>query len=208
MRAHGTRACYVFGPEPGSDRSKGCRCEPCMKANRDYSRARYRAAHRPDEEAVPAYVDAYPARVHLEWLASVGVGTRTISERSRLSRTNLVEIKLGRQRRCTAETLDRVLAVGKSSIRGSTLLPAGPTWKLLNDLIRHGYTKTEIARLLGSKAKTPALQIDREFVTATNAEKVRALHERLLFRVIRDREINREAVARSRARRAEEAIVS
>ncbi len=159
MRAHGSRACYVFGVEPGSDRSKGCRCEPCVEANRVYARERDRATRRPDVELEPAYIDATEVRKHLRMLSRRGVGLRTVAERAGLGRTALSKLKSGKVRRCRPSTADAILLVFPVDARAGAYVDAGPTWRLLDELIAHGYTRTDLARRLGSKAKTPALQL-------------------------------------------------
>lgn len=188
MRAHGTRACYVFGPEPGSDRSRGCRCEPCRDANRVYARDRDRATRRPDVVVTPAYVDASEAADHLRWLRSQGVGLRTVSARSGVSRSTLHQLAGGTRARATEATIDRILAVGRHAAHGAALVEAKETWRLLDDLLAHGFTRTFLARSLGSAATNPALQISRDRVTAENARKVKDLHRRLLLPVIVERE--------------------
>lgn len=189
MREHGTRACFVFGPEPGDDRSKGCRCEPCRLANAAYARERYRKAHRPDETLDPAYVDNAEARRHLAWLRDQGVGLRTVAIRSGVGRTALHKIATGRVTRSRPETIDAILAVGRSAVRGAALVDAGPTWRRIDDLLAHGWTRTAIAAALGQQGNPPSLQLGRERVTAANAHAVEELHRTALLAVLRDREL-------------------
>lgn len=202
MRDHGTRACYVFGPQPGGDRSNGCRCDPCRAANRAYQRNRDRARRRPDVTVEPAYIDAGEVRRHLRWLSRHGVGLRTVAARSGVPRSALAELKTGRRRRCTPDTADRVLLVLPVDAADQALVDARPTWRLIDDLITHGHTRTSIARALGSTAATPALQIGRHQVTARTARKVKALHAALLADVLVDREHERRRRAAHRGRAA------
>lgn len=189
MRAHGTRACYMFGPDRGSDSSKGCRCLPCTDANRDYARLR--------ATGQVSMVGATEARRHIAWLASQGVGARAIQAASRVSRSTVRAISHGRPR-IRASVAEAILLVFPVDAAPRAHIPAGPTWLLLDELLAQGYTKTYLAAELGSKAKTPALQISREQVTAENAKRVRELHRRLLLPVLVDRE---NAAARRRAHR-------
>lgn len=191
MRQHGTRACYVFGPEPGSDRTKGCRCDRCRQACADYARERYRKAHRPDETLEAAYVDNAEAREHLAWLRTQGVGYRTVAVRTGMSRTTITKIGSGTVTRSRRATIDEILAVGKSAAHGRALVDAGPTWRRIDDLLAHGWTRAGIASALGYR--TPALQLDRDRITATNAETIRAFYDSVMWRVDRDREIARDA---------------
>lgn len=197
VRAHGTRACYVHGP---AGRSKGCRCEPCRDANRTYARTRARRAARPDEILEPAYVDNSEAREHLAWLASVGVGKRTVSERSGVALSAIEKIRRGTVTRSRPDTIAKILAVGRSAARGAALVDAEPTRRLIDDLLAHGWTRTAIARELGSQAKRPSLQIRGTRVTAETARRVADLHHRALLPVIVERERMREKRAAYRAK--------
>lgn len=202
MRAHGTRACYVFGPEPGGDRANGCRCDPCTAANRNYARERDRRSRRVAygiEEAADAYIDAGEVRAHLRWLAGQGLGLRSIARAAHASRTSLQELKTGRRRRVTPAVAERILLVLPVDAADRALIPAGPTWKLLEDLIGHGHTRTSIARELGSTAKHPALQVGRDLVEASTARKVKDLHDRLMLPIVLERKLEAERRRRYRA---------
>jgi hypothetical protein len=59
------------------------------------------------------------------------------------------------------------------------LVAAGRTWALLNELLEAGYTKTFRAKQLGSRAKTPSLQIEGDRITALTASKVERLYRRI-----------------------------
>jgi hypothetical protein len=201
-REHGTRAAYVFGVEPGGDRRNGCRCEPCTRANREYQRARDRAARRPDEELPAAFIDATEVRTHLCWLGIQGVGLRTVADRSRVSRSALAKLRNGSVRRCTPAVADRVLAVGLHRAAAGCLLDATRTWELIDDLLVHGHTRTEIARMLGSRARNPALQLRRTRVSAANAAKIEEVYRTLMADVLARRERDRDAQRAHRARSA------
>lgn len=191
MRDHGTRARYVFGAT-GADRSNGCRCEPCKEANRAYARDRYRKAHRPDETLEPAYVDAAEARQHLEWLRTVGVGYRTVAARTGLARSAIQKIGGGKVTKARQSTIDAILAVPRSAARPGAYVPAAPTWRLIDDLLAHGFTKVAIARHITGNPDTLALQLGRDRVTAANAAAVQALHQSALLPVLRQRELDAE----------------
>ena len=195
MRAHGTRACFVHGPNPGT--GNGCRCEPCREANRVYSREMYRAKHRPDGQWEP-YVDATEARDHLTWLRSVGVGRRTVSERSGVAVSAVQRIANGTRTKARKQTVDAILAVGRSAAHGAALVDAGPTWKLVDDLLAHGWTKKRIGQNLTGDPRTVSLQLGRVRVTAETAARVRAIHETALRPVLRDREIQAQRRAQHR----------
>lgn len=164
MREHGTRAKYV---------AERCRCEPCTEANRVYNRERERRQARvrygieaPDDK----YVDPAEAREHLEWLRSIGVGTRTIADRAGLGRTAITKILQGDRSRIHRDTAARILSVGRSAQPRTTLVDAGPSWELIDDLIYLGFTKARIAHELG--ATTPALHLGRHRITLRKAREV------------------------------------
>lgn len=196
-RSHGTRAAYVFGVAPGTGR--GCRCPACTEANRDYQRARDRAKRRPDERRDPAYVDADEVRDHLHWLARKGLGLRTVASQARVSRSSLAELKKGSRRRCSSAVADRILAVGLHRAAPGCLLDARATWRLLDELLAHGHTRSELARRLGSTARVPKLQLGRTRISAANARKVDELYRDLMADVLARRERDRDA---QRVRRA------
>jgi hypothetical protein len=173
-RAHGERAKYVI---------ERCRCAECREAVRLYERRRRRALSRPDEAWVP-YVPAGKARRHLKELAEYGIGLKTVAKVSGVPHGTLSKLfygdparRMGPSKRIRPETERRLLAVTIEDAAGAAKIPAGPTWKLLDDLIARGFTKTWIAGQLG--AESPALQISRVRVRATTARKVAELHRHL-----------------------------
>ena len=167
-RQHGTYACYVFGPHPGA--GKGCRCEPCRKANSRYEAARAR-------RIAPPYVDATTARQHIEYLATMGVGLKTIAARSGVSHGSLWKLTYGKpgrgpSKRIRKETEDAILAVMPSHAADGARIPAGPTWAHVHELLRRGWTKTAIGHAIGQGG---VLQLSRTTVTAGNARAIKAL---------------------------------
>jgi len=173
-RPHGTYVKYVV---------ERCTCEPCRAANREYERNRSRAMARPDQAWVP-YVPAGRARRHLAELAAAGVGLKTVAKVSGVSHGTLSKLVYGERarggrpsRRIRPETERRILAVTVGQAAGAQKIPAGPTWKLLDDLIARGFTKTWINHELGNTSG--GLQIRRDLVRASTARKVEALHRRL-----------------------------
>lgn len=178
MRVHGTRACYVFGPDEGQ--GKGCRCEPCRAANREYARTRERRRANPEiwGEATDL-VPASEALEVMEQLLDSGIGIRAIAQASGLNRRNLMRLARGGNGRVKASTVARLRAVTALDRPAGTLEDAAPTWAMLEVLIAAGYPKARLARLLG--AAGPALQIRRTEVRASTARKVEALYARLWF---------------------------
>lgn len=144
--AHGEYAAYVV------DR---CRCPDCTAANTRYEQTRAASP-------LPAYVDADPAREHLAWLATQGVGLKQVARRSGVSHgaiSNLVYGKHGRapSKRCRPDTLARILAVSIDDRAGGARADPETTLALLDEMLTAGATRSQIARLLGSN--TPELQL-------------------------------------------------
>ena len=101
----GTRSRYVAG----------CRCEPCVIANRIYARnldRHHRRVRWGIETHTQPLVDATEARNHLLWLHSRGIGLRRLHNVTGLSRSTLNEIRIGRRNRVTSATANRIVAVG------------------------------------------------------------------------------------------------
>lgn len=195
MREHGTNACYRFGPEPGNDWRKGCRCRPCITAAVTYTKQweRRRAkGWRP-------YVDNTEAREHLHWLTSHGIGERAVAQASGVSRSVIRNMITGDLLKSRPETIERILAVGTHVRLPGALVDATRTWELLNELIAQGHTQTSLARLLGSTAKRPVLQIKRDRIEQKTADKVQALYDRLMAPVIAHRMRSAERRAHYRA---------
>jgi hypothetical protein len=92
--------------------------------------------------------------------------------------TTLWQIRTGKKTQIREETERRILSVGCEVARGRALIDAGPTWTLLNRLLKEGFTKTALAQALGYS--TPALQINKKVVTASNAERVRKFYVKFL----------------------------
>lgn len=173
-RPCGTRAKYVV---------ERCRCGECREAVRLYELKRRRAITRPDEAWVP-YVPAGKARRYLKELAEYGIGLKTVAKVSGVPHGTLSKLfygdpkrRMGPSKRIRPETERRLLAVTLEDAAGAAKIPAGPTWRLLDDLIARGFTKSWIANELG--AQSPSLQIKRDRVRATTARKVAELHRRL-----------------------------
>jgi len=199
MRQHGTRAKYVV---------EKCRCEPCTNANRTYARQRDRQARRVRygfDEPNPAFIDATEAREHLLWLSKVGIGKRRVSELSGISLSAIDKLRQGNRTKCRPETAAKILAVGRSRASDGAFIDAKKTWRLIDDLLKHGWTKQAIAKAIGSKAQRPALQLQPNKVTARNARAIQQLHETALLRVLQDRRLKAEARSYYRQREREAA---
>jgi transcriptional regulator with XRE-family HTH domain len=196
VREHGTYTCYRWGPEPGEDWHRGCRCEACRQAAATYNKI----LERRRLKGIETLFDNSEAREHLRWLSGKGVGLRTVQERSGVGRTTLQSILSGRARRSRAETIAAILAVGTHVRAPGGLVDAGPTWQLLEDMLRYGYTQGYLAKRLGAVYEKPILQISRSMVLQSTADKVAELHAVL---VGTERERHRVRQAEFRRRKAQ-----
>ena len=195
MSGHGTRTRYVGG----------CRCEPCTEANRLYirelDRHHRRVAYGIEEPRPERGIDATEAREHLRWLASVGVGSRVVASRAGLSRTTVTEIITGERAKCLPETAEKILAVGKYDRSAGARVDAADTWRKIDELLARGWTKVAIARRVSSP-NALALQIKRDEVRASTAEKVASLYAEVMAPVFARRIADAERQAELRARKA------
>lgn len=174
-RPHGSHAKYAL------DR---CRCDLCRRAQREYNLRRGRAIARPDEVWCP-YVEAGPVREHIEWLATCGIGLKSLARLAGVPHGTLSKLVNGdparqmpRSRRVRPTTARKVMAVMPYHAAGAQRVPAAPTWRLLNELITLGWSRAELARRLGHQG--PGLQVNRTRVLASTARRVERLHAELV----------------------------
>jgi hypothetical protein len=151
----------------------GCRCVPCRAANSNYEVMR---DARRRQGLWNGLVPADRARAHILKLSKQGVGYKTIGQLARISKTVMWKIRSGQRRQIRALNEKAILMVTRFDVRGSTNVEAGGTWQRINWLLEEGFTRARIARELG--CKTPALQLRKDFVTATSARKILALWRR------------------------------
>ena len=157
---HGTRVRYMTG----------CKCMLCRAANSRYETERAAARKNGDWNGI---VPATIARLHLLKLSRRGIGRKTVSDASGVSRTIIAEIRAKRKTHIRMRTHRAILAVDYDVRGAATLVDARPVWAQINRLLREGFTKGELARRLGNK--TAALQIRRDVVTAKTAMRVERL---------------------------------
>lgn len=160
--AHGQHAAYVL------DR---CRCTPCGRANTEYEYQRSRSM-------VPAFIDAQPARDHLAWLATQGVGLKTVAKVSGVAQGTLWKLVYGKNgrpsERVRPRTSEAILAVGLEHRAGGSRVPAGVTWQLLDEMITAGVPRVRLAEAIGNRG---GLQVSRDLVTMETARKLAEIYE-------------------------------
>lgn len=165
-KPHGERTKYVAG----------CRCMLCRAANSRYQTAREAAKK---DGGWNGLVAARRARAHLRRLSRRGVGRDAVAAASGVAVSTIDAVRRGTKKQIRKQTEDKLLAVDESVRGDASIVPAGRTWMLIRRLLDEGYTHTDLARRLGSKAKVPQLQIQKDFVLARTAVAVERLYNRL-----------------------------
>ncbi|EQD38297.1 hypothetical protein B2A_11520, partial [mine drainage metagenome] len=137
-RPHGDRLRYMAG----------CRCLPCRCANARYEQQRLAARRRGEWNGL---VPAGPVRAHLRKLSAAGVGYKTAADAASVARSGVEKIVLGQRRKIRAQTAKRLLAVTPAARADHSTVPAGRTWRLINQLLEEGFSKARLARELGMR---------------------------------------------------------
>ncbi len=167
---HGTRVAYVM------DR---CRCMACRAANRAAERHRTAALRK---GCWRPYVDARPARAHLELLRHCGVGLEQIVK---ISHTPLGTIRrvlrepADEPHRIRTDTADRVLAIQNCPeiLAPRSQVDATDTHTRIQALVELGYSIPELARALSKSSVSLRRTLTRRAVTAQTAASVRDLYD-------------------------------
>lgn len=135
-REHGTRAKYVV---------ERCRCTDCRAANTDY------ANHVTRQRAYEPFVDAFPSRVHIQWLQANGVGLRTIHQRSGIARSSLTRIATGRVDHVRPDTAAKIAALAEQAnpVAGGVLTDSTGTRRRMQALMVVGWSLSVQARHIG-----------------------------------------------------------
>lgn len=163
-RDHGDRLRYLGG----------CRCDDCRRANTAYECARAKARKGGDWNG---NISAAKARRHLLALSEQGIGKRAVQAATDIGTSILQGIRSGTKKKIRARTERKILAVTKEMASDHALIPAADTWALINKLIVEGYTKAQLAELLGYSNQ--ALQFRRDQITVRNAHEIRKLYNKL-----------------------------
>ena len=172
---HGTRASYV---------NNACRCDACRAANTTYARAYYRQVRsvKNDGRLVPAE----PTRNHLLILSEHGVGKRRVHDLCGVSLTVIEAIRRGRRTRCRYRTQEAILGVKVDAGSLGTLTDASEAAEILERLRSRGLPKYRIAALLGSKSRTPCLQVAKTpQVTRRTVRRLQVLEQLWLRGMVR-----------------------
>ena len=164
-KPHGTRARYVSGK---------CKCPLCRAANCRYNRERDRLRKEGDVRNI---VSAEAARDHIAKLAAEGIGYREVVASSGVAKSIVLAIKNGSRSRIRANTERAILAVEPKPQGDNSLIPAAPTWRILNELIGRGFSRAQLGRWLGYKH--PSIQFNKHRIIAKTAMRVERLNNLL-----------------------------
>ncbi|MBO0815833.1 MAG: helix-turn-helix domain-containing protein [Actinobacteria bacterium] len=173
---HGTRAGY----------RRGCHCEPCRQAGRDYARHRYRLIAYGRWQP---FTDAAPVRDHVRRLMARGIGANRIAVLAAVSPGAVGHLLYGDpargeppSRRIRTATAQRLLAVRftKASLAPGAVMDAAGTRRRLQALIATGWSGRALAARLGmGTAHLHRILRGRPAVTAATACRVRDLYDQL-----------------------------
>lgn len=185
MREHGTRARYVNGPDENDATGKPCRCDLCRAANAADASRTYRL--RAYGQWQP-YVDAQPAREHVQNLIEAGIKLKRIGRLAGLDPRIVARLINGipsrgvaPSKRLRAATAQALLAVDSSLERmpGRARVDATGTRRRLQALVAIGWSQRRLANRLGLADTSVHLIIGAAGVQAETARRVRALYDEL-----------------------------
>lgn len=139
---HGTHSGY----------SHGCRCDACVKGHRDYEReaARRRRRVRYGIEVAPQKkTSSEPAREHILFLASKGIGLGAIANQVGTNRATIQYIKRGKFKNISTQLSNKILAVPSIPREPNAFTDAEPIKILLTQLKEKGVSKKDVAIAAG-----------------------------------------------------------
>jgi hypothetical protein len=178
-KKHGTHGSY----------SKGCRCEPCTVAHREYTRNRLRVHRRAKQGIGPApepqFIPADDARNHLRYLKKKGFGTSAVAKQSGVSRNILLDIRSGKQKTCARKTERRIMNVRADMFLPNHYVDSTYANMLLEEMKDAGYSLAEINKFLGNKFPGQKV-ITGDSIRYWKMKKIEKLHLSLLRRPLLD----------------------
>lgn len=145
---------------------RDCSCHKCW-----LEKKRYRVAY---NRGYRATTDAEPVRQHLQCLADLGIGRRTISDAVGLPTSTLGRISMGEVASVKLETAEKILAFttkAAARVPNSSLVDATASIKRMQALRAMGYSTEWIAERCGGG---PALEIRGSKVTRVRANAILA----------------------------------
>jgi DNA-binding Xre family transcriptional regulator len=181
-RRTGRRVLHRFkNPCPGLGRTEaeqeaGCPWASFLRKDSQAVCMRCRA-----ESVADHLVDTARARRRIRALSKKGIGYKAVADAAGISHTIVMRIRAGTKKQIRLSTERRILALDEGARADASLVDAGPTWKILDELLaEEGFTKTELARRLGYKRQAPSLQIKRGGkILARTAHKIERFYRML-----------------------------
>jgi hypothetical protein len=125
-------------------------------------------------------VSAARVRRHVAKLARQGVGYKQVADAAGVATSSLGAVLFGSRDLVRRDTERRILEVTAAAVADHGLVPAERTWKLIGKLLDEGFTKAELARRLGSKARQPSLQFRRDRVHARTEHRVKRFYNAVM----------------------------
>ncbi|MEU3620633.1 hypothetical protein ABZ725_51615 [Streptomyces sp. NPDC006872] len=198
-RPHGSRAKYVV---------EKCRCRPCRDANRTRENERSRQIAYGRYES--PFVDAGPARAHLLYLRSCGMGLRAIAAELGVGRRYLQSIVSGRpdrgggapQKGISPERAAAILAVRPTldTLAGHAHVSAVGTVRRLQALVAFGWPVMRLAQHIDWTTTNLCALFTATGVTVQTARRIRDLYRELSNTDPRTHGASEAGVAGSKAR--------
>lgn len=164
---------------------KDCRCKDCREAQRAYHADRRRQVA---YGRWNPWVDAEPARKHLQDLQAAGVGRRRIGELTGLDQANIWRIQHGQPKRgkqppkqIRQATAEAILSVSASleMLAGTALVDATGSHRRVQALVAVGWSQRRLAVRLGVSPANFGTMMRRPRVLASKARAIRDLYEEL-----------------------------
>jgi transcriptional regulator with XRE-family HTH domain len=183
-RQHGTKTRYNWGPGEDGTPGKGCRCEACRRANRDYENRRSRQIHYGRWEP---FVDAGRAREHVRMLGRHGIGAKRAAALAGVPSSMVSRLLYGGPgdrppaKRIRPGTEAAILAVRPAldTLGGAVHVDAAGTRRRVQALVWCGWTQARIAAALGMLHSNFSQVMRRDRVTAATARAMRELYDEL-----------------------------
>lgn len=203
-RGHGTRNRYVWGPDEHDVPGHGCHCTRCTRANRAADNHRTRMLLYGTWQP---YVNAGPAREHVQMLSRAGIGWRRVAALAGVSTGMISQLLYGGpggrppSRRIRPRTAAAILAVqpGVTVLALRALIAAHGTHRRLQALVAIGWSQNQLAIRLGMALRNFCRLMRSGQVTVVTARAVTVLYDELWDQPAPEAE-HREKIAASRAR--------
>jgi hypothetical protein len=180
-REHGTRACYLRGPGPGT--GEGCRCPACSRADYAWGVERERGIARGDWAP---WTDAAPARAHVGRLMRTGLTQENVAVLAGVAPGSMTHLMRGSNgnppARCIRpETARKILAVRplRAELPPRGMVDSTGTLRRLQALVTNGWPMAWLADELAMKRTNFSVMMRGSQVRASTAAAVRALYDRL-----------------------------